>query len=684
MDELDEDNLPEWRYVTFENDDGTTVTNGRVAYMVINGSGCLDPNRIGGEDRTWSTNINEINISSVAGAAAFVSDREDHVRYETVAEVHRINTGLGAGDGRTMLPYSLDIGKDLFFTDTNQLGYLNALLTNKFQINSITNYDGYYEPENFSGYSDDDSGTNNFMDNYYTPLHDLLDAAGLERPADVTWNIVNYLDTDRIPQCALDYPWRHTEGNEAIPLINEIVFRVSPDAPPGSNHYEFAVELWYPFAPVSVLPTNNFMLQVGVFTTNWTGRPQNEIPIEWYEPAAPGWGSDMIMDVRDPDWSFDMDIENMSFGTTSEFIVVTSPEDRRISFVSNGVIGVGNNAVWMLARVVVDGAGSFGHLPVDEAMGYHREEERDGDVARRALKKYDSEVCYEINDPRVNGQCRYWDPEGLGAGAAPDTGERYDYTSVADCTLGYTNRLVTAWDDHRTHGTPIWAKNGLMLNIAEIGHIYRSNLDDEMPVGWRFWRNVDLMHQDEGAALLDWITVRNNDKKTGGIIEEVGTNYLPLTGLVNISSRQYDSLYALINELWLGTTNEDWTGEFLIDPVDASNLVEEIIYYGPYLQYRDLFWDDGDDDGGPIARAFRQCASVAGGSHTNDILLEDTFRHIAELITFRQNMFQVLVAAQSLAKDGESVVGEKRALATVVRDSYTGVYYMRSFKWLDD
>ena len=223
-----------------------------------------------------------------------------------------------------------------------------------------------------------------------------------------------------------------------------------------------------------------------------------------------------------------------------------------------------------------------------------------------------------------------------------------------------------------------------MLNIAEIGHIYRSNLDDEMPVGWRFWRNVDLMHQDEGAALLDWITVRNNDKKTGGIIEEVGTNYLPLTGLVNISSRQYDSLYALINELWLGTTNEDWTGEFLIDPVDASNLVEEIIYYGPYLQYRDLFWDDGDDDGGPIARAFRQCASVAGGSHTNDVLLEDTFRHIAELITFRQNMFQVLVAAQSLAKDGESVVGEKRALATVVRDSYTGVYYMRSFKWLDD
>ena len=42
------------------------------------------------------------------------------------------------------------------------------------------------------------------------------------------------------------------------------------------------------------------------------------------------------------------------------------------------------------------------------------------------------------------------------------------------------------------------------------------------------------------------------------------------------------------------------------------------------------------------------------------------------------------MAAQALAKDGETVVGEKRAMANVVRDSYTGAYFVRSFKWLED
>ncbi|MDP6848474.1 MAG: hypothetical protein QGI24_06765, partial [Kiritimatiellia bacterium] len=499
VDALDDDDRPEWKHVTFVNSDGTLTTNGRVAYMVVNCSGCIDPHFIGGSDRVWSTNIAEIDIdSTVTDPAEFMGDREDHVRYETVAEMHRINEGLYPGDGRSMFPYSLDVGRDLFFTNVAELGYLNSSLMRKFEINSITNYAGYTSPDDYTGYSGDAA----FIAEYWTPLRDLLDLAGMERPDDVAWNVVNYLDEDRIPQCGEAYPWRHTEGNEAIPLFNEIVFRLSPDAPAGSNQYEFAIELWYPFAPVSVTPSDDFSLDVAVFVTNWT-----------VTDGAPGELS--IMGAGNPDWSFSADIDSMSYGTSNEFLVFRSPEPNWISFVSNSVIG-GGNAVWFLARVMK------GALPVDEAMGYKQSEENNGIIHRRALKKFDSEVGYAINDPRVNGQCRYWDPTMPGAGStAVDAGYRFD---PDDNTLGTTNTVIcSAWYGFKSTGTPIWAKNGLIRNIAELGHIYRSNLDDEMPMFYRFWRNIDLMHNDEGAALMDWTTARENSNEISGVIEDVGT-----------------------------------------------------------------------------------------------------------------------------------------------------------------
>ena len=68
----------------------------------------------------------------------------------------------------------------------------------------------------------------------------------------------------------------------------------------------------------------------------------------------------------------------------------------------------------------------------------------------------------------------------------------------------------------------------------------------------------------------------------------------------------------------------------------------------------------------------------------NDIYKEDVFRHICELITFRQNLFTIILGAQALSPRGNFVVAEKRAVANVYRDAYTGRHFVRSFKWLDD
>jgi hypothetical protein len=95
------------------------------------------------------------------------------------------------------------------------------------------------------------------------------------------------------------------------------------------------------------------------------------------------------------------------------------------------------------------------------------------------------------------------------------------------------------------------------------------------------------------------------------------------------------------------------------------------------VSFQDLF--DGDEVmsvvGGPVADAFRSVAAAwenATGQRATDKVREDTFRNIVELITFRQNIFTIILAAQYLAPDGTSVIGEDRGVATVFRDAYTG------------
>jgi hypothetical protein len=136
----------------------------------------------------------------------------------------------------------------------------------------------------------------------------------------VAWNIVNYLDPDRVPQGGMedDRPWTHVEGGEAIPLINEIAFQAArPTASARSNHYEFAVELWFPFAPAIVQPSDKFFLQVGVFTNLET------------TATAP-----TVMSKASPKWSFTVPITDMKFDTPTEFLVVhlTRPKPDQLSY----------------------------------------------------------------------------------------------------------------------------------------------------------------------------------------------------------------------------------------------------------------------------------------------------------------------------------------------------------------
>lgn len=682
-------------------------TNGRIAYIVANASGLVDVNLAGGRFRNWSTNINEIDPGNLLQdtLVAFTNQRFKDVRYETITEAVALNTKI-KNPNQGFFTYSFDPARDQYFPMMNAtdiaaiktLGQAGAVLSDKFYINAITNYAGWTNSSDYYAFANDD-GPTGFMVRYYWPLVSILSmprAGGgtmVERPEDVAWNIVNYLDPDMIPSVHKGRkPWQSTEGSEALPLINEIVLKPSTvtSATYPSNCYEFAVELWFPFAPTTVVPADKFFLWVGVFT----------------DPVASGAADDFAItnsSFASTNCTFSSNILNMAYGGT-DFLVYTSPADKKISFqvqvaitnppgftniylpigcatyVDGGVTNTVTNGVWFLARVYKQGSmgGAAKDIIVDEAMGYDNtgSEPLAGDTKDRQLKCFTNTMGYSVADPRSNGRTKYWRasvvPTGY-TGPAPAGfigGTSYFWNASAQ-TLGTTNVNCDAWS-RKGSGLPIYFTNGPMENIGELGYIYRGNLDDEQPEGYKWWRTINLMHFDEGAALLDWCTVRPTNA--------------PSHGLFCINSRQTDAVTALLNLMKIGYVSGPETNFVQLGTLDYGPLVSAIIANGPYLNFRSMFTSADTDDGGggPVAAAFRAAVTNNHPEARGDIFKEDPFRRICELITFRQNIFIIAMAAQVFGGDGHTVVGEKRASAVVYRDSYTGRYFIRSFKWLTD
>ena len=588
-----------WRYIRGTNAGVTTMTNGRVAYLILNCSGLLDANYIGGNLWSGGTSVAEMNLQAldldVSDENRFYSDRNTHQRYETVAELTALNQGL-IPPTSNLFVYSLDFGRDVYITNGAHVGLPDIQLIPKFHINGIA--DGVcsgYSSSALNAYVADINNTNSWLRaNYWNRLAGYLnlagagDASGPPRISDVAgvfWNIVNYLDTDSVPQTGSLTPWLSNVGCEATPLINEIVFRMT------NTQFRFDVELWYPFWPASAA-SNDYALQIVV----WTNSP----------PA--GSGQALNLDTVDA-VSVTHLIGAMAFGNSNtEFRTYSSP-----TFSTT-------NGAWFLARVL----DATTLAPVDQAINgtpWH----------------FTNAVCYQINDPRLNSSFAAWNG------------------SLSN-TLNRMNFGCNPWASEG-HGLPIYHRNGPMRNIGEIGHIHIPDLT-------RPWRNISLTNLFGGGALLDWLTVRPTNRTE--------------RGLVNILTRQSEVLRALFYQTPIGHINSPTTTNYLLDSADSCRLADAVM--------------DGDPPGlnmGTILsligasdeyRSWRPY-TVGGVDHSGD-LKEDALRNIVELITLRQNLFTVIIAAQALSKDGQGVLAEKRAMAIVYRDAYTGQSFVRLFKWL--
>lgn len=652
---------------------------GRVAYLAMNASGFLDANYVGGPlERTGSTNVNELsleNLSEMVSEQNFFDDRKDYVRYESLTELGSLNRGIQPPISNLFV-YSYDFDHDVFFEDKNTVGEDDAALDFKFNVNSITNFDcfknGKDKRNDLYKYRDDPK----FDTEYWQKLVDLLTVAKLERPTDVAWNFINWLDADRVPQSKDQDPWAHTEGGEAIPLINEIaLMELGGDKDSGYN-YQFRVELWFPFTgpayayhPVVVVPEDQFYLQIAV----------------WYQDPGAKYARNHVdlQNQSSPDRFFEYKIENMEYGTAANTEFLVFPPDNLVGDMQHSVHidkKVNETPLWFITRVVVKTESQ--PVPVEQASG-------PGAGGQYHPHSFTAPGFWSVDDPRSNGKTGDFK-------AAPDTLGRMNDTSATD-----------AWSfdgaDNRRQGVPIFAKDGLMRTIGEVGYIYRSNIKPGRPGEWD---TIDLMHTDKGAYLLDHMTTKETPKSkdtTEG--KQRLARGKPTKGLVSINTTQREVLETLFQDVKIGYTDPVRNlKEAPLAPEDIDIIVDAILDKRerggyPFISFQDMFANNGGSalpHGGSIAAAFRKAAKQAwerensdSKTAAHDRVLEDAFRQIIDMITFRQNIFVIVCAAQALAppEPGQTtgaVVGEKRAVATIYRDAYTGRTFTRSFRWLTD
>jgi len=579
-----------WIYIIGTNDTTTTMTNGRVAFLILNCSGLLDANYLGGKyPRNIGTNISELDPESlleIANANQFVSGRTNDVRYDTVPEIAALNSAV-VGPATNLFVYSYDPGRDVYPLDLWALGRRDAVvLTNKLCVNAISE-PGYWERL-----------TNLLIRAQYdNPTNTNPPTATMEVCAEgIAWNIRNYIDTNSIPAAGSTAPWLEIAGCEATPLINEVALVEITNNPVS---YRVNIELWYPFAPTEV-SDGAYSLQIATFTNN-------PGPIA-DDPNTNGW---------DAAWSTNSAIGTMAFGTGTEFRIYASPV---ISLGPTGGVPVSAaNPVYFLARVTRNGT------PVDQAIAFTNME----------VAAFTDTVAYSVQDPRLNAVTSFW----------------YETTNH---TLGGMNEYCDPWANDG-QGLPIYHRNGPMMSIGEIGHVFMPytpwppTTNPAPPLVP--WQSISLTDFFGGAALLDWMTVR--------------TTNAPARGLVHPYTRQKDVLVSLFYNATIRDTN-GIPGQPL-----TSNEVYSLVrsFDSDGVDLRTLFYDIG--------------------RHTNYVSLplqseqkEDALRSIVEMLTLRQNMFTVILAAQALSKDGRGVLAEKRAVAIVYRDSYTGQSFVRLFKWL--
>jgi len=272
-----------------------------------------------------------------------------------------------------------------------------------------------------------------------------------------------------------------------------------------------------------------------------------------------------------------------------------------------------------------------------------------------------------IPDPRQNAYARDWRK-------FPEEKQWLDKGVL------YTTNLNTGVSE-----LPFIHFNKPFTSIGDIGHIYASynrhsqGSDDVYPEGTPLFDTVTFSARS-GAALLDVFTVHPTNA--------------PTRGLVQANTQQRPVIQALLSDVAVGWTNsvEGAEGQRLLRELDTQlakwpEVYIEALTNAPYS----MGWRSFADMLPNLStNKAIQTESVWNDSslHPMHDYTEDALRGLIDKVSFRQNIFVIIVAAQTLSPaSSEShpiVLSDQRAAVTVIRDAYTGRWTVHAWQWLTD
>ena len=372
-----------------------------------------------------------------------------------------------------------------------------------------------------------------------------------------------------------------------------------------------------------------------------------------------------------------------------------SENSRRIVFHPLGDLKSGAPSVWIRPLVAINegysetASENGGFEAVDEALLTPPEDSKDGTVS---VMQWTEEASYSVADPRANA----W----YSSKSAVPT------WYPARNTFGSTNEMPLSVTAPGVSELPFIHANAPFRSIGEMGYIpidldakennklYRPHLPEHDTID--FSTRV-------GAATLDRFTIASTNAPMYGLIQ-ANTTYdrvirqildgIPMgwtndVSFTGVNDEHAFLLYGTDNEAAQLTTN--WTNtlcrttDYGYDAYEADNNGRP-----GWSSFADMLPDLSTNALSHLTLDFAardKGTSEDRNYYTHDYI-EDVMRGIIDKVSFRQNIYVVIIAAQTLSPASTDthpvILADQRAAVTVIRDAYTGRWLIHSWVWLTE
>lgn len=325
-----------------------------------------------------------------------------------------------------------------------------------------------------------------------------------------------------------------------------------------------------------------------------------------------------------------------------------------------------DNTIWVRPVVTVREADSetpaedatLSDVIVDEALLTYQ----DDDAV--PVRGWTSVTNLFIPDPRRNAYARDWE------------GFEEPWESVIN-----TTNLNTGVSE-----MPFMHFNKPLASIGELGHLYAA-----------YERRTEGEHASSSAQRRDYDTLTFSTRSGAALLDlfTVSPANAPRRGLVQANTQQRGVLRALLADVEVGWTNSlsDESGQVSLRTLDSGlekwpEVYVDALTNAPFS----MGWRSFADMMPTLStnKLIREENVWGGGKELHSLhdYTEDALRGLIDKVSFRQNVFVIVVAAQALSPASTPnrpvVLSDQRAAVTVLRDAYTGRWTIHSWHWLTE